>query len=156
MEAFVHMTGFVGGDVELRHHNPAVASFRLACTPRVRRSGEWVDGGTTWLTVTCYRALAEHAAASVHRGDPLIVIGKLRTNVYTKEGQVYERTTLEAITLGHDLTRGTAVFRKLERPATEPEDRDGDLNDLHESVESQSRDDEVEEDPAGRRDDRAA
>ena len=81
MEAYVHMTGYVGGDVEYRNHTTPTGSFRLACTPRMRRGGDWTDGETTWLTVTCFRALAEHAASSIRRGDPLIVIGRLRTQV---------------------------------------------------------------------------
>ena len=70
MEAFVHMTGYVGGEVEIRRSNVAVASFRLASTPRIRRGGEWVDGQTTWITVTCFRTLAEHVATSVQKGRP--------------------------------------------------------------------------------------
>ncbi len=142
MEAFVHMTGYVGGDVEARNGNAPVASFRLGCTPRIRKAGEWGDGATTWLTVTCFRSLAEHAVASLKKGDPVVVVGKLRTNVWTsKEGEVVERLTLEATTLGHDLTRGTAEFRRAER-VTVPEDREADLAEVIDSVESQDRDDE--------------
>ena len=117
MEAFVHMTGYVGGDVEVRNSSATgatIASFRLACTPRIRRSGDWVDGQTTWLSVTCFRSLADHALASVKKGDPIIVVGKLRTSVYEKNGETVERLSLEATTLGHDLTRGTTEFRRAE------------------------------------------
>ena len=40
----------------------------------------------------------------------MVVAGRLRTNVWTKDGTTYERLTLEATTVGHDLTRGTATF----------------------------------------------
>lgn len=139
MEAFVHMTGYVGGDVEIRRGNVAVASFRLASTPRIRRGGEWVDGQTTWLTVTCFRTLAEHVAASVTKGDPVVVVGKLRTSVFDRDGSVVERLALEASTVGHDLLRGTAQFQRMERVAGS-DDRESDLAEVLDSVESQHRD----------------
>ena len=41
MEAFVQMTGYVGGDVSLRETATTyIADFRLASTPRVLRNGE--------------------------------------------------------------------------------------------------------------------
>ncbi len=119
MEAYVQMTGFVGGDVELRHDDPPVASFRLASTPRFRRGDTWADGPTTWMSVTCFRALAENAVVSIRRGDPVVVVGRLRTSVYEKDGQVVERLTLEATSVGHDLNRGIAVFRRADRTAGE-------------------------------------
>ena len=109
MEALVQMTGHVGTEVDIRG-NGSVTAFRLACTPRVRgKDGEYSDGNTTWIDVTCFRSLAAHVAASVRKGDPVIVIGKLRTSVWIKDGQTRERLGLEAETVGHDLSRGTAI-----------------------------------------------
>jgi len=137
VEAYVHMTGYVGGDVEFRNNTVATASFRLACTPRIRRGGDWTDGETTWQTITCFRSLAENAASSVRKGDPVIVIGRLRTQVWNKEGVQQERTVLEALTIGHDLTRGTSAFHRNERvPGSE--DRETDVADVITSVENQS------------------
>ncbi len=136
MDAHVHLTGNVGGDVEYRNNSVAVASFRLACTPRVRKAGEWVDGATTWLTVTCFRGLAGNVAGSLRRGDPVLVSGRLRTNVWTKDGVEHERLVLEATSVGHDLTWGTAAFRRAVR-TTVPTDRSDDVGDVISSVESQ-------------------
>ena len=124
MEALVQMTGHVGTEVDIRG-NGSVTAFRLACTPRVRgKGGEYSDGNTTWIDVTCFRSLAAHVAASVRKGDPVIVIGKLRTSVWTKDGQTRERLGLEAETGGHDRSRGTAIFRKAVRQRAEPTDGD--------------------------------
>lgn len=142
------MTGYVGGEVEFRNNTVATASFRLACTPRIRRAGDWSDGETTWLTVTCFRSLAEHAASSVRRGDPVIVVGRLRTQVWVKDGQQQERTVLEALTIGHDLTRGTSAFHRNERPQV-LEDRDSELAEVIASVESQPLVSETDSDEAG-------
>jgi single-strand DNA-binding protein len=124
MEALVQMTGHVGTEVDIRG-NGSVTAFRLACTPRVRsKGGEYSDGNTTWIDVTCFRSLAAHVATSVRKGDPVIVIGRLRTSVWTKDGQTRERLGLEADTVGHDLSRGTAIFRKSARSSVEPTDGD--------------------------------
>lgn len=129
MDAYVQLTGNVGGSVEFRNNTVPVASFRLANTPRVRRNGEWGDAPTTWITVTCFRALAENVAASLHKGQPVLVAGRLRTNVWTKDGMTYERLTLEASTVGHDLTRGTSTFQRhtIQEPT---EDRDDVLREV--------------------------
>ena len=157
MEANVHITGYVGTEVELRPTS-GVGSFRVASTPRYRKNGDWVDGNTTWLTVTCWRNLAEHAAKSIRKGDPVIVIGKLRTNVWKGEEGVVERLILEATTIGHDLSRGTSMFSRVERVVV-PDGHESDVQAAIAAVEVQGRDlaDEVDEEtgagePTGRRD----
>ena len=132
----MHMTGYVGGEIEFRNNTVATASFRLACTPRLRKAGDWTDGETTWMTVTCFRSLAENAAGSVRKGDPVIVVGRLRTSVWVKDGVQQERTVLEALTIGHDLTRGTSAFNRNER-LQQPEDREAELAEAILAAESQ-------------------
>lgn len=136
MDAYVQLTGNVGGTVEFHNNTVPVASFRLAHTPRIRRNGDWVDATTTWITVTCFRALAENVKASLHKGHPVVVAGRLRTNIWTKDGQTYERLTLEATTVGHDLSRGTSTFLRAvpENPA---EDREDGLREVLGRVEEQ-------------------
>ena len=117
MEAQVHITGYAGTEVESRG-NGTVSAFRLACTPRIRTKSGWSDGNTTWIEVACFRTLAQHVAQSVHKGDPVLVFGKLRTNVWEKDGQTHERLVLEAEMVGHDLNRGTSAFQRTPRLAT--------------------------------------
>lgn len=86
-------------------------SFRLASTARRldRETGEWVDNGTLFLTVSCWRRLVAGVDASIHRGDPVIVQGQLRSNEYrTREGAQRRDLEMRAQTLGPDLTRCTA------------------------------------------------
>ena len=118
MDAHIWMTGRVGSDVDYKTINNtfAVASFRMACTPRMQRGGEWVDDHTTWVTVRCAWALSEGVKCSLSKGDPIVVVGKLRTNVWTDaDGVVHEQLRLEATTVGHDLSFGTTAFRRLRR-----------------------------------------
>lgn len=86
--------------------------FRLGSTRRVRRpTGEWVDAGTTWITVEAWGVLAEGISYSVLRGDPVIVTGRLRTDEWADtNGQMQSRLILAAETVGHDLARGRARF----------------------------------------------
>lgn len=119
MEALTTMTGNVGGDVE--HRVPdgfaaPVASFSLAVTPRLRRGDVWVDSDTTWVRVVCWRGLADRVRESVRRGDPVIVVGRLRTERWINDrGEVRERLQVDATTVGHDLTRGTSRFTRASR-----------------------------------------
>ena len=76
--------------------------------------------------MSCFRLLAEHVAASVRKGDPVIVVGKLRTNVWEKDGQTHERLVLEADMVGHDLNRGTSAFQRRPRlSSTDSRETDG-------------------------------
>jgi single-strand DNA-binding protein len=118
-EAFVTFQGWVGNDVVHRVTAQGnVANLRVGTTPRIRkRNGDWVDGPTSWFSVTCWRTLADHVRDSVRKGDPVLVHGRLRTDVWEREGGQSSVTyVVEATHLGHDLTRGTAVFVKAVRP----------------------------------------
>jgi single-strand DNA-binding protein len=136
MDAYVQLTGNIGGAIEFRNNGVPIASFRLAHTPRIRRNGEWVDAPTTWITVTCFRGLAENVAASLQKGHPVLVAGRLRTNVWSKEGVTYERLVLEASTVGHDLSRGLSTFQRSQ-PLASTEDREDTVGELLHSVETQ-------------------
>ncbi len=100
MEALVHITGYAGTEVEVRGQG-TVSSFRLACTPRIRvKGGEYGDGNTTWIEVSCFRGRwpSTWRRASA-RAIPFVVIGRLRTSVWEKNGQTYERLGIEADTV---------------------------------------------------------
>ncbi|WP_395104072.1 single-stranded DNA-binding protein [Actinomadura sp. SCN-SB] len=93
-------------------------SVRVGVTPRRfdRGLGQWQDGETMFLTVNCWRGLADNVNASeLKRGQPVIVTGRLRVRQYERDGQWRFSAEIEATTLGHDLTRGTAHFRPVQR-----------------------------------------
>jgi single-strand DNA-binding protein len=120
-ETVIHMIGHAGTDVDHRQvgNGTDLSTFRLASTPRRfdRASDKFVDGTTTWITVQCWRLLAVHARDSIRRGDPLVVIGKLKTEEWEKDGTRYSRLVLDALAVGHDLNRGVSTFRKTPRVA---------------------------------------
>jgi single-strand DNA-binding protein len=120
-DTVIHMIGHAGTDVDYRQigNGTDLSTFRLASTPRRydRIADQYVDGTTTWITVQCWRSLALHVRDAVRRGDPLLVIGKLKTEEWTKDDARHSRMVLEALAVGHDLNRGVSEFRKLPRPA---------------------------------------
>lgn len=124
MDSMIWMSGNVGGDVEFRTVRDGLvyADFRLGCTPRYWRDGEWVDAATTWITVNCNQVLAENIRASVRKGDAVVVVGRLRTSRWTdSDEQTHERIQIEATIVGHDLSRGTARFQRMSR-TSQPEE----------------------------------
>lgn len=118
-ETMVTLQGHVGADVQLRTAgDTCVANIRVACTPRryQRRTDEWVDGPTQWYTVNAWRALGQHCASSLRRGDPVIVHGRLDARTYVNKHHV-EVTAfeVEAVMVGHDLTQGVSRFTRTPR-----------------------------------------
>lgn len=86
----------------------SVASFRIACTERRmdRATGEWADGETFYIGVTCWRELAENVAASLGVGDPIMVRGRIFTSTYDdKEGRRNTVQEIDADAVGPDLAR---------------------------------------------------
>lgn len=95
-----------------------VLSFRVGSTARRRdaSSGEWVDGGKLYLTVTCWGRLVAGAAESLEKGDPVIVYGDIRTDEYiTRDGVPRSGIEMRAVGIGPDLARCTV--RRTDRRA---------------------------------------
>jgi single-strand DNA-binding protein len=118
-DSTITVRGYLGGDVALREVGDVpVASFRLACTPRKynRRTDTWSDGMTQWYSVTAWRALAQNCAGSLHRGDPVVVHGRLETRTYVNANDVEVLSfEIDALHVGHDLSRGTSAFTRQQR-----------------------------------------
>jgi single-strand DNA-binding protein len=115
-DSMITIRGWLGADVTLREVGEVpVASFRLACTPRKfnRRTETWSEGLTQWYTVTAWRALAQNCAASLRRGDPVVVHGRLETRTYVNANDVEVLSfEIDAVHVGHDLSRGTSAFTR--------------------------------------------
>lgn len=97
-----------------------VLNFRMASNARRqdRNTGEWTDGGTLFLTVTCWRRLVKGVGGSLMKGDPVIAYGQLKTNEYTtREGVERSGVEMTASAIGPDLAR---CIVKLERARPVP------------------------------------
>ena len=117
-ENHVSLSGFVATDPQSRTVNgdSLVASFRLGSTPRHldRRTGVWVDGRTTWVTVKCWRQVARNVMACLAKGSRVMVSGKLVSSQWTTaDGQPRSRVEVDADSVAVDLTFGTVDFHKV-------------------------------------------
>jgi single-strand DNA-binding protein len=127
-DAIITVVGFVAQDprFEVLASGMSLMSLRIGSTPRRydRELGQWRDDEPMFLTVNCWRTLADNLqGCELQRGDPVIVTGRLRIREFTKDGQHRLSAQIEATTVGHDLSRGVARFQRAQRAAARPEDR---------------------------------
>lgn len=126
-EAIVTLVGNIASDVRTitSERGTAITTFRFAQTPRRidRNTGRWGDGPTSFYSVTCWRTLAEHCEKSLHKGDPVVVFGRLRIRDWKNDdGRVGRDAEVDAMTVGHDLVRGTTEFTRVRRERVEQGD----------------------------------
>jgi single-strand DNA-binding protein len=95
--------------------------FRVASTERryVRARDQWGDAETVYLTVTCWRQLAESVHQSLRLGDPVVVHGKLLSRTFDLDGRPQTRIELGAEAVGPDLRWSTAVVTRTRSAAAE-------------------------------------
>jgi single-strand DNA-binding protein len=119
---YVTLVGFVAGEPILRKtkDGTTVTDVRVGATTRVldRATGEWRDGDTSYYTVNCWRRLGDHAKASLHKGEPVVVKGRFHTRSYEdKTGRLRTEVEITADTVGHDLSRGISNYMRTRTPA---------------------------------------
>jgi single-strand DNA-binding protein len=92
-------------------------TFRIAASERYydRKKNEWIDADPSWFTVEAFRTLGEHIEKSVHRGDNVIVSGKLRVRTWENDKGRGTAVDLEADAVGHNLAWGTTAYSRAQR-----------------------------------------
>jgi single-strand DNA-binding protein len=69
--------------------------LRIACNERKKAdNGTWSDGDTSYFDIVLWRGLAEAAADTFKKGQPILVVGKVRVSKYEDKNGV-ERTAVE-------------------------------------------------------------
>jgi single-strand DNA-binding protein len=121
-EALVSLTGYVATQPKWRETSSGTPNItmRVAWTPRRidRSTGDWTDGHTSYVTVICWRKLADNVATCLRKGDPVVVNGRLSVRPYDdKNGVPRTAVEVDASSVGHDLSRGVAQFQRV-RPQT--------------------------------------
>ena len=102
-----------------------ITSFRLASSQRRfdRSQERWVDGETNWYTITGFRQLAINTAASVKKGDRVVIVGKLKIRDWENGERSGTTIEIDAEALGHDLMWGSSAFiRSVSTTAVPTED----------------------------------
>jgi single-strand DNA-binding protein len=130
--AYVTLVGYVAQEPRMRSTSTGkvITDLRVGISPRFRdrATGEWRDAEPSYFTVSCWERLAHHVRASMHKGDPVLVKGRFRTESYEdKDGRPRTETRITAETVGHDLNRGIATYmRQQPRPPVQETDPAGD------------------------------
>jgi single-strand DNA-binding protein len=106
-------------DVSLRvtSSGTSVASFRIASNSRRfdKSANSWIDQEPSYLSITAWSQLAENVALSVHKGQGLVVTGKLKVRQWQDADKSGTNVEIDATAIGHDLNRGTSEFTKVKR-----------------------------------------
>lgn len=123
-ETLVTVVGNVATQPEIRKLTNGALSARFRLATRARRwdreRAAWADGHTSFYTVWAWRQLGENVAGSVSVGEPLVVQGRLRVREErASDGQRWTTAEIDAVAVGHDLSRGTSAFRRMSGPRSE-------------------------------------
>jgi len=120
----VTLVGNLGADPDYRRIDAGteVTNLRVGCTERRqdRSTGEWVDGATSWWRVSCWRGLAANTAASLRKGDRVVVTGTVRVEHWEREGRSGTSLEVVADAVGHDLAWGRSRFERVVRSQSLP------------------------------------
>lgn len=119
-ETPITVIGNLTADPELRFtpSGAAVANFTVASTPRTfdRQSNDWKDGETLFMRCSVWREAAEHVSESLHRGDRVIVSGRLVSRSWqTPEGDNRSVMEMQVDEVGPSLRYATANVTKAQR-----------------------------------------
>ncbi|NLJ53785.1 MAG: single-stranded DNA-binding protein [Intrasporangiaceae bacterium] len=120
-DTLITVVGNLTGDPELRFtpSGAAVANFTVASTPRSfdRQSNEWKDGETLFMRCSVWREAAESVAESLHRGDRVIVTGRLVSRSWDDKETGQKRSVMEMQVdeVGPSLKWATAKVTKGQR-----------------------------------------
>jgi len=124
-ETQLHIVGNLTDAPELRYTQSGlpVANFTVASTPRHfdKLTSEWVDSPTLFQRCTLWREYGEHAAASLGKGDRVMVSGVLSQETYETTAtpdKPSEKRTVTLLTvedMGPALRYARATVHKVTR-----------------------------------------
>jgi single-strand DNA-binding protein len=82
-------------DFQVTQSGISRCKLRIACNERKKAdNGTWSDGDTSYFDIVLWRGLAEAAADTFKKGQPILVVGKVRVSKYEDKNGV-ERTAVE-------------------------------------------------------------
>ena len=121
-DTMVTFSGNLVSDPEMRFTNEtgtAVANVSVACTPSVRNDkGEFVDGDTVYHNIVIWKTLAENFVESAHKGDRVVVFGRLVADIWEdEEGNKRTNYKVNVIDIGLSTQYATAVVSRTSKKA---------------------------------------
>jgi single-strand DNA-binding protein len=84
----VHFKARLGADPDITFstNGTAIAKIRVVTNGRRLVDGEWQDTDTSWWQVTAFGKTAEAVADHLHKGDLVMVSGKIKQREWEKDG----------------------------------------------------------------------
>ncbi len=117
----IYITGNLVREPELRFTagGTATCGFGVAVNRRYQQNGEWVDAPTNFFNVTVWGQYGENVAASLSKGDRVLVKGRLDFRKYqNKEGVEVTTHDIIADEVAPSLKYATAQISRIEREST--------------------------------------
>jgi single stranded DNA-binding protein len=132
----------VNSPTRKRTQNGSVTNFRVAATERRFDGGkqEWVDGHTFFIDVDCWGELGGNVSHSISKGDPVVVVGAIRTDEWDTDTGRRSRPQIKAEAVAHNLARGVGDFRRTQRSTAGASAEPGSSEDVSEAVPSDESD----------------
>lgn len=89
-------------------------TFRVISTERRfdEARQDWVDGDEYGVSVVCWRSLASSVLSTVRKGDPIVVMGRISTRRYEKNGNIEYFTDVKGDFVGLDVAKLGSRFSR--------------------------------------------
>jgi single-strand DNA-binding protein len=80
--------------------------------------------------VTAFRDLAVNASQSLHKGDRVVTVGRLKVRDWSNDDRSGTSVEIEADSLGHDLYWGVTDYTKVARTILEDDPEEDEEEEL--------------------------
>ena len=113
-QILVSLSGRLGKDPELRYAQSgdlAICNFSVAVNHRQKNkaTGQWETKATTWLDCVAFGKVAEGAAAELSKGCNAMVVGRLETRTWEKDGEKKSKIQVIVEAVGRQVLRDQRV-----------------------------------------------
>lgn len=105
-------------------NNPLIANtggvdrvtLRVVATERRfdESTSQWIDGDEYGVNVVCWRQVAAGVLKTVRKGDPVVVIGRISTRKFERNGAIEYFTDVKGDIVGFDLGRAKDRIKRSE------------------------------------------
>jgi single-strand DNA-binding protein len=86
MSAPITLIGRCGTEPEIKSAKGPVVTFRVVTNGRRNIGGEWQDVDTSWWSVVTFGFTAEGVIQELHKGDLVVIVGKVKETSWEKDG----------------------------------------------------------------------
>jgi single-strand DNA-binding protein len=101
----VVLEGGLTRDPEIREAGKSqVANFGIACSKRIKKGDEWVNGDPQYFDIQAWGYDAERVM-QLTKGDQVIVVGELNFSQYEKDGVKRTQIRITSRAIGKQLPR---------------------------------------------------